>query len=207
MNAFLKLVGLALFVGMMGCSSIPKAAYISKFQGNKLILASGKTYQIPHVYDGSVTTLILVRHAEKDTSNKADKDPHLTKVGQDRAEKLKDILTGLVELFRFQVFTTDKQRAIETAAPTVNYCTQLSKGTFRAQIYEYSKAQELVSYIQDYGKGKVLLVVGHTNNIPTILNHYTASNQYKTIPETDYSSMYIMNIDTVGKAKVFELKY
>ena len=63
----------------------------------------------------TVTTYYFIRHAEKDRTDKTDRDPHLIDIGLERAEKWNAILANIK--FDF-VYSTNYNRTKETAQPT-----------------------------------------------------------------------------------------
>ena len=65
--------------------------------------------------DHSITSIYLIRHAEKDRSDKENKDPELTEKGKQRAERWAEVL-GLSKMDA--VYSTNYQRTLQTAAPT-----------------------------------------------------------------------------------------
>ena len=62
-----------------------------------------------------ITTYYLIRHAEKDLSDKSNRNPHLTEVGQERALAWKKYFK---EIDFDAVYSTNYHRTKETATPT-----------------------------------------------------------------------------------------
>src|SRR5690606_34514351 len=106
-----------------------------------------------------VTTYYLIRHAEKDLSNPSEKNPHLDSVGMNRAEKWKNLFNNVA----FDaVYSTNYHRTIETAQPTA------AKNNLNITIYDPRAFN-----IEDFKKqteGKIILIVGHSNTIPKVVN-------------------------------------
>ena len=63
------------------------------------------------------STFYFIRHAEKDRSDKTNKNPNLTEKGKQRAEKWSQVLKHV----KFDaVYSTDYNRTMQTAQPTAN---------------------------------------------------------------------------------------
>ncbi|MGA0403103.1 MAG: histidine phosphatase family protein, partial [Flavobacteriaceae bacterium] len=62
----------------------------------------------------SITTIYLIRHAEKDRSDKENKNPKLTEEGKQRAERWAEVL-GRSKVDA--VYSTNYQRTLQTATP------------------------------------------------------------------------------------------
>jgi 2,3-bisphosphoglycerate-dependent phosphoglycerate mutase len=130
-------------------------------------------------------TFILVRHAEKDISATADKvDPELTADGRKRAERLVKVIK------RYKpgaVYSSNFKRTRDTAAPTAAW----RKKT--VEIYDPKKLNELLDKMMA-SKTKRFLVVGHNNTTPALANLLIKEDKYKSLPESDYSKMWIIKI-------------
>ena len=67
--------------------------------------------------DNEITTYYLIRHAEKDRSDSANRNPDLNPEGKKRAEKWAEVLKD-IELDA--VYSTDYKRTIQTAMPVAD---------------------------------------------------------------------------------------
>lgn len=180
------------------CVKIPQiqnGGEVKEIHETNVILDDGRLMKM--VKEGAVetTTIVLVRHAEK---MKDQKDPDLTNDGNLRASKLKDLLSTIP---LNQIYSTDYNRTFQTATPTSN-----------------AQGVEITSYnpreLNDFGnmllqtqKGKNILVVGHSNTTPKLLNFFMKETVVESILESDYGNLYIVNIDSKGKAKAMLLKF
>lgn len=131
------------------------------------------------------TTLILVRHAEK--NNESDTST-LTPAGYERAERISGMLANTDIA---AIYTTPFIRTILTASPTA---ALLNLPVTMYQPHEISEVDLMAST----HKGKTILVVGHSNTIPKIVNHYTGSTLENL---TTYADLFILNISHKPKFK------
>ena len=130
-----------------------------------------------------MTTYYIIRHAEKDASNPADKDPQLSEEGVVRTEKWAEIF----EKVDFDaVLSSDYNRTRKTADAIA-----VKKGK-AVEIYD---VRDL--YNEDFRqktKGKTVLVVGHSNTNPALVNRIIEENKYQALDESDYGSLFIVNV-------------
>lgn len=139
------------------------------------------------------TTVILVRHAEKqsDTDN-----PDLSLDGQIRAQQLIHIL-GSSEIRG--VYTTQYMRTQKTAAPLAAFLKVTP-----VEI-DAAKTDELIKHIFANHKGEVVFVAGHSNTVPEIIAALGA--KIPPVEDWEYDNLYIVTVTTPGKATVLRLKY
>jgi len=130
-------------------------------------------------------TIILVRHAEKDVSETADKnDPVLTEAGKQRAERLAKI----VKKFKpGAIYSTDFKRTRETAAPIA------AKRKLQVQTYDPRKSSELIDSILK-SKTKRFLVVGHSNTIPGLANLLGKKELFKNLDDSEHGAIWVVRI-------------
>lgn len=107
------------------------------------------------------TVVILVRHAEKVTGT-GGKDPKLTSVGRERAELLAQMLAGTDVA---AVYSTPFHRTRDTAGPIA---AALGKD-IRTVKPDPEHPQRLARRMASEHAGETVLVVGHSNTIPAIL--------------------------------------
>ncbi|MCF6182907.1 histidine phosphatase family protein [Lutibacter sp.] len=141
--------------------------------------------------DNKVTTYYLIRHAEKNRTNASNKDPELTKIGLQRAEKWANTFKNV----KFdKVYATNFKRAIQTAKPTAiaNNVT-----------IEFYNPFNL--YAEDFKKntiGKMVLIVGHSNTTPFFVNKILEENKYPEIDDAINSNLYIVTVTRNSKTSV-----
>ncbi len=122
----------------------------------------------------------LVRHAEKGSGT----DPQLTAAGLARAEALRDSLSSK-DITR--IFVTNYQRTQQTAEPL-----SVELGIEPIMIYA-NQTDQLVQQLKAINNANVL-VVGHSNTIPVIIDSLMRSSQGVTISETDFDNLFKVKI-------------
>ena len=148
----------------------------------------------------ATTTLIFVRHAEK-AAAPAD-DPGLTVAGTQRALALKrvmddiDVIAGLDA-----VYTSPYRRTIDTARPVARGA-ELDLRTFDVNRLE----EEVVEIVQRH-KGKIVLIVGHSNTIAPMIAELGGSKKLPPIADSEYDNLYVVTIPWFGKVKTLRLRY
>lgn len=146
--------------------------------------------------DRPVTTVILVRHAEKNIEPD-NLNPALTPAGQARAQLLAHMFgkTGVKA-----VFATQYLRTQWTATPLAERA-----GVKVTQI-DARNVQEVVNQIKMNHVGDVVFVAGHNNSVPAIIGSL-GGGTFPLIPENEYDNLFIVTIYRSGKAKTVKLKY
>ena len=145
--------------------------------------------------EDTATTFILVRHAE---TTGGGSDPNLSTQGQERAIELSRILE---RMDLDAVYSTDFNRTKETAQPTAD-----SMGII-VQIYDPFGLNAFINTVLTDHHNGFLLVVGHSNTTPDLINKLIGENRYSTFPETEYDNLFVVNVFERGRAKVIHLKY
>jgi broad specificity phosphatase PhoE len=130
-----------------------------------------------------ISTYFLIRHAEKDRTNPDDKDPELSQRGLGRAMHWAEIFD---DVSLDAIYSTDYARTTMTAAPTavkkditVTYYDPDMLGI------ETFKAETL---------GKNVLIVGHSNTTPEMVNRLTGGDTYSSMDDTDNGSLFIVTL-------------
>ena len=130
-------------------------------------------------------TIILIRHAEKDTSDTADSmDPPLSAAGQARAQ----LLVKRIGKYRpGAIYSTDLKRTRSTVEPLAK------KRGLTIQIYDAAKPQDLVNTIMTR-KTKRVVIVGHSNTIPPLANLITGKDLFKNLQDAEYSVIWVIKL-------------
>ena len=135
------------------------------------------------------TTYYLIRHAEKDRSDKSNRNPKLTEAGLQRAEKwaktLKDIKFDAV-------YSTDYNRTKETATPTAK--------ANNLELKFYDPRDMKMAQFMKKTKGKTVLIVGHSNTTPMFTNGLLGEKKYDMIADDNNSNLYIVTISDDAKS-------
>jgi phosphohistidine phosphatase SixA len=142
-----------------------------------------------------VTTIFVVRHAEK--SAQPPENPALSAAGQARSQELVRILEGANIR---AVYATQFARTQQTVQPLA---TQL--GLPVTQI-DASDADGLINHIMSNHRGETVLVAGHSNTVPVIIEKLKGG-QIPPIADTEYDKLFVVTVYRFGKAKVVQLRY
>ena len=131
-----------------------------------------------------VTTVYIVRHAEKDsTSNPA--DPTLSALGQVRAQALRQLL---VRRQPAALFTTNTTRARATLAP-------LSEALkVEPQEYDPRRGRDLADRILKEYRGKTVVIVGHSNTVLSLIDDFGLVPPVDEIGENDYEYLFTVRL-------------
>ena len=139
-------------------------------------------------------TFVLTRHAEKG----AGEDPPLTDEGRRRAERL---ATRLADGDVRAVYATNTTRTQSTAGPTAER-HGLPVTTYDAD----DPAAFARSLVEGHRSGTVL-IVGHSNTIPDLVNALGGKTSYGAIDESDFGNLYTVTVGRRGKRKVSRDRY
>jgi broad specificity phosphatase PhoE len=144
-------------------------------------------------WNGPLTTIILVRHAEKATGQ----DPPLTTDGHARAGKLAHaVISAEVDA----IFVTDRLRTQQTADSAEAYL-----GLTNIILPEQA-IQDLVNEINNNHQGEVILVVGHSHTLPDIIQGLGIS-QPPPILSNEFDNLFIIHKHRYWNIKLTHLKY
>lgn len=143
----------------------------------------------------TITTFILVRHAEK--ADDGTKDPGLTEEGQARAAEL---VRMLQETKIDAIYSTPYKRTQNTVQPLAN-----TKGQ-KLISYEPMKA-EVMDKILAEQKGGTVIISGHSNTTPWVANYFLGSEVYADFKDSDYDNMIILTIIEKGISKATLINY
>lgn len=137
------------------------------------------------LYGQTKKTILLVRHAEKDVSEKADaNDPELSSEGRDRAQRL---VKRIKQYKPGAVYSTNFKRTRDTVTPLAQ------KRKKAVQIYDAKKPDELIAAIIK-SRTKRFLVVGHSNTIPGLANLLGKKELFKNLDESEYGAIWVISI-------------
>ena len=143
-----------------------------------------------------LTTVILVRHAEKNIEPN-NPDPDLSPAGQLRAQELVRVL-GAAGVNA--IYGTQYKRTQQTARPLAD------RLGLPVNIIDAKKTQDLVNSIRTTNRGQTVFVAGHSNSVPEIITAL-GGGSFPEIPDSEYDNMFIVTIYKSGSAKVTKIKY
>jgi len=148
----------------------------------------------------ATTTIIFVRHAEKAAMPEA--DPGLSEAGVHRVTELTrqlvdaDVVAGVDA-----IYATPFLRSQETARPVAD-ALDLPINT-----YDAADTELILESILKNHKGKIILIVGHSNTVPVLIANLGASKKVPPIHEDEYDNIYIVSIPWFGKTKTIRLRF
>jgi broad specificity phosphatase PhoE len=143
-----------------------------------------------------VTTVILVRHAEKKIEP-SNPDPDLAPEGEARAQELARMLSGAGVNTIYATQFRRTQQTVKPLADRIGVPVTLS---------DAKQPDETVRQILTNHRGQTVFVAGHNNTIPAIVSQLSGQS-FPVIPESEYDNMFIVTIYRFGKARVVMLKY
>jgi len=143
-----------------------------------------------------VTTVILVRHAEKNIEPE-NPNPALSPAGQQRTQTLVHLLgqSGINA-----VYATQYTRTQSTATPLASHLG------LKVNQIEARNLAELVRQIKTNNAGGVVFAAGHNNSVPEIIAAL-GGGTFPIIPESEYDNMFIVTVQRFRNTRVLKLKY
>lgn len=158
--------------------------------GAVIVFAYFATFQRP------VTTVILVRHAEKiiDPNNP---DVDLTAAGQARAQEISRMFG---EAGINAIYATEYKRTQQTVKPLAD------KLRLPITITNSKRTADLLAQIREQHSGQTIFIAGHNNTVPEIIAAL-GGPQYPTIPDSDYDNLFVVTVYRTGKAKIVKMKF
>ena len=148
----------------------------------------------------ATTTIIFVRHAEQTSHD--DADPSLSEAGKRRVSELTrqlvdaDVVAGIDA-----IYSTPLKRSTETVQPVAD------RLNLPVNIYDSADTEEVLKTILKAHKGKIILVVGHSNTVPVLIANLGASKNVPPIEKGEFDNIYIISIPWFGKTKTIRLRY
>jgi broad specificity phosphatase PhoE len=136
----------------------------------------------------SVTQYYFIRHAEKDESNKEDRNPNLTPEGVARAAKWAKVFK---EVGFDLIFSSNYNRTMQTAKAIAD--------SQEKDVDIYDPRQLNDPAFQEKTKGKTVLVVGHSNTNPAFVNLVLEEKKFQDVGEKEYGSLFIVTVAPNGE--------
>ena len=147
------------------------------------------------------TTVIVIRHAEKDLSVSA-VDPPLSQAGQARAALLARMFGDAKGLGHVDaIYVSPALRNRLTAAPLA-----ASLG-ISATVKPADDPRGLAHLaLREHAGGRVM-IVGHTDTVPQIVSALSGYGKIPEIADDEYGTMYIVTVPRIGHANLLRLNY
>jgi len=151
------------------------------------LLCACSSHQKPVKQD--TTTFYFIRHAE--TVDSKEKDKILSSEGVKRANKWVEILNDV----DFDVvYSTDYKRTQSTAEPVAR--------KMELEIVSYHPKDVNLTDLKEKHKGQNILIVGHSNTTPTLVNSLLGEELYAQIEHSDHDNLYTVTISKGNEVTV-----
>jgi len=138
------------------------------------------------------TTLLFVRHAER--AEDGTRNPPISEEGQKRAVNLFHEIDDNFDVVA--IYSTAYKRTQMTATPTAD--------SLGLEITEYGfddLENFLSGLILEYS-GKAVLIVGHSNTTPRLINMVLGREEFEQLQEHDYGDLFIVRSLEYGMGSV-----
>lgn len=126
------------------------------------------------------TTLYLIRHAEKADYSQ---NPELSEEGINRAMRW----TKLFEKTPIDIFYTTLTRRTQMT------CSTIATSKQKDMVFYDASKLSLQEIIEKH-RGKVILIVGHSNTIPKQINAFLNEEIYRQIDENEFGNLYTIMV-------------
>ncbi|WP_375324682.1 histidine phosphatase family protein [Flagellimonas sp. GZD32] len=133
--------------------------------------------------DPVISTYYFIRHAEKDRTDPENPDPELNQDGLDRAIRWAEVFDPIA---LDMIYSTNYERTTMTAAPTS------IKKDIDVKYYD-PRAFDPEAFKLEH-EGKNVLVVGHSNTTPDLVNKMIGIEKYNSMDDNDNGSLFIVRI-------------
>ena len=148
----------------------------------------------------ATTTIIFARYADHDATE--GENPGLSPAGKARAEELARVLTDVDVVAGVDaIFATQYRYAQETADPLAR------RLHLPVQVVDVNDVNGLLERILKNYKGKIVLVITHTDPLPVLIRELHGSKKLPDLGADEYDNLYIVSIPWYGKVKTLRLKY
>jgi broad specificity phosphatase PhoE len=149
----------------------------------------------------TTTTIVLVRHAEKQVG--AIDDAPLTPQGEQRATRLAQMFGDSEALGRVQkIYVTDTRRSQQTAASLAQRL-----GIEPTMVEARISNADLARKVLRENRGGLAIVVGHSNTVPQLVGELSGRDQVPEMGDEEYDTLYVVTVPTIGRASVLRMKY
>ena len=146
------------------------------------------------------TTVIIVRHGEKEAE--PPDDPELSPAGQVRAMALAEAVRGAGIS---AIYSTRYKRTQGTARPASEQL-KVPITTFDAAPGERDYGRVYAGEILSKQRGRTVLVVGHSNTVPSILRGLGIADA-PSISNPEYDNFFVVTVPETGPARLIRARY
>lgn len=160
-----------------------------------ILLSAVPIYSIAQTGD-SITTYILVRHAEKVDDSA---DPELSEEGVERVIRLSKMLS---EVSFDAVYSTPLIRTRETARPIAE------ENNLDITEYNHRTVDETVSRWKELHSGETILISGHSNTTPMFANALLGREHFAGwFDDSDYGNLLIITVTGSGESELIHIRF
>lgn len=150
------------------------------------------------------TTVIIVRHAEKETGDKSNLDPSLSETGARRAQ---DLVRLAEDANVTAIYTTQFKRAKETAQPLADKLSiPITATTVNAENFN-NYSSEMAKEILTKYSGQTVLVISHTNTIPQLIQALGGKLPPPIDDATEFDRVFVVVVPESGAPKIIKARY
>lgn len=128
------------------------------------------------------TTVIIMRHAEKQSGKNA--DPDLSAAGKQRALHLATLLEQVQPTHLLATSYKRTRQTLEVLA---------EKKGVPIETYDAAKPSDLIQKIRD-GHGETFIIAGHANTAPELVNALLGEQKYNTLGEAEFGKIWILTL-------------
>jgi broad specificity phosphatase PhoE len=147
------------------------------------------------------TTVIVIRHAEKDVSVSVT-DPPLSQAGEARAALLAQMFGDAKTVGHVDaIYVSPALRNRLTAAPLA------ARLGISATVVPADDPRGLVRRVLREHAGGRVLIVGHSDTIPQIVAALSGNPKIPELDVQEYGTMYIVTVPRIGHANLLRLNY
>lgn len=148
-----------------------------------LVAACKESGKINLAEKENTSVYYFIRHAEKDRSDSTNKNPSLTIQGLERANKwalfFKDKNIAAV-------YSTNYKRTQQTAQPIAK--------EQNLEIISYTTKELILEKFIANNKGKNIVIVGHSNTTPELVNSLLGEKKYEDIADSENNNVFIVTL-------------
>jgi 2,3-bisphosphoglycerate-dependent phosphoglycerate mutase len=148
----------------------------------------------------TTTTVVLVRHAEKELGTI--EDPPLTEAGDERAQALARMFGDREGAGRIAgVIVSDTRRSQRTAAPLAE------RLGIKPAVLNPTDYDAIIGRIRGEYRGRTVLIVGHSNTVPELARRLARTPDVPEIPDAEYGTIYVVTVPTLGRPSILRMTY
>ena len=152
--------------------------------GLTLVVSCKESVQRNVVEKENTSVYYFIRHAEKDRSDPTNKNPSLTIQGLERANKwavfFKDKNIAAV-------YSTNYIRTQQTALPIAK--------EQNIEIINYTTKELISEKFIANNKGKNIVIVGHSNTTPELVNILLGEKKYEDISDSENNNLFVVTLN------------